>query len=78
MQDPRIPWVVQYLQVGEKRAAKEIEEEEPGRDPVLEENSLRWSQLASAVVVGISTFTLKNIFILIYKKNVVSLQRDHK
>lgn len=70
--------MVQYLQVGEKRAAKEIEEEEPGRDPVLEENSLRWSQLASAVVVGISTFTLKNIFILIYKKNVVSLQRDHK
>ena len=70
--------MVQYLQVGEKRAAKETEEEEPGRDPVLEKNSLRWSQLASAVVVGISTFTLKNIFILIYKKNVVSLQRDHK
>lgn len=39
LQDPRIPWVVQYLQVEEKRAAKETEEEEPGRDPVLEENS---------------------------------------
>lgn len=31
--------MVQYLQVEEKRAAKETEEEEPGRDPVLEENS---------------------------------------